>query len=199
MADTPAEATTTGRSPAEDAAISPGQSNEHGTHSHTPRPARGYSWPPFEPENRAAVKSGVNSPPIRAEKAEEIEPGFREWLVRTATWATGDEFELQRINYLNFKAAVELSGARVFRALAGKGTISNREIETYLSALRGELEALRELGLTVKTKAEMAHTVASTEATLTDLREQGRQTKGRQAALAEGEPFDGGGDDDAAA
>ncbi len=43
-----------------------------GTPSGGPRPARGYSWPPFEKGNTAAVKHGAKSPRLVAEKAEAI-------------------------------------------------------------------------------------------------------------------------------
>jgi hypothetical protein len=159
-------------------------------------PARGYSWPPFEPGNTAAVKTGGRSPRIRAAKADELEPGFCDWLAGNAPWATAAALELQRVNYLWSKAAVELYAPTVVKVLAGEATMSTRDIETFLSALRNEREALRDLGLTVLTKAQLAQTVASTEATLADLAAQGRQTSGYQANAidAEPEPDEAGGE-----
>jgi hypothetical protein len=115
-------------------------------------------------------------------------------LAEHAPWAAADEFAPQRLNYLRSLAVVELLTESVMQTAATKGaaSIPLRRIETLLASLRGERDALAQLGLTAKTKAQMALTVASTEATLADLAAAGQSTSGfreqeivREGALTE--------------
>jgi len=82
------------------------------------------------------------------------------------------------LNYLRSLAVVELLTESVVQTTAtvSAASVPLRRIETLLASLRGEREALGQLGLTVRTKATMALTVASTEATLLDLESAGLRT-----------------------
>ena len=70
----------------------------------------------------------------------------------------------------------------------GQRRCRTRRFETLLSALRGELVALGQLGLTPPTKAQLAQTVVSTEANLSDLIAEGaairKAAEARHAAQA---------------
>jgi hypothetical protein len=146
--------------------------------------------PDFQPENTAAVKSGAFSPRLVNANAADLEPEFSEWLVDHAPWAAADEFELTRTNYLRTRAVVELLYADITETAARLGTakVPTRRFETLLSALRGELVALGQLGLTPPTKAQLAQTVVSTEHTLGGLMAEGRTIRkaaeARHAAIA---------------
>jgi hypothetical protein len=154
------------------------------THRDVWKPNPNPKAPDFAEGNMAAVKSGAFSPRLVNAKAADLEPEFSEWLVDRAPWAAADEFELTRTNYLRTRAVVELLYADIIETAARLGTakVPTRRFETLLSALRGELVALGQLGLTPPTKAQLAQTVVSTEHTLGDLMAQGRQI--RKAAEA---------------
>jgi hypothetical protein len=138
-------------------------------------------WPsghdPFEPGNDVARKHGAFSPRTVAAKCDELAPGFDAFLAERAPWAAGDEFAPMRLNYLRSLAVVELLTASVVETAAAKGagSVPLRRFETLLASLRGEREALAQLGLTARTKAAMALDVASTEHTLQDLMAEGRR------------------------
>jgi hypothetical protein len=65
--------------------------------------------------------------------------------------------------------------------------MTTRDLEVFLSALRNQREALGELGLTVRTKAELGQTVASTEKTLVDLTAEGRAIRQARNDLGPGD------------
>ncbi len=102
----------------------------------------------------------------------------------TRQWAASDEFEPLRVLYLRSLAVVELLADDVLTTVAANGvsSVPTRRFETLLSALRNERDTLSELGLTPTTRAAMAQTVASTEATLHDLAARGRQINERRDA-----------------
>jgi hypothetical protein len=52
-------------------------------------PRRGYSWPPFEPGNLAALKHGARSPRILAPIAEQLGAG----LAQVAPWTSAASFQ----------------------------------------------------------------------------------------------------------
>jgi hypothetical protein len=179
-----------GRSSADDATNSlvtaPSQEAES-------RDARGYSWPPFEAGNTAGLVHGAHSARTIAAKAAELEPAFRVWLAEHAKWASAPEFGPVRVNYLRSAAVVELLETDIVATVTEHGTakVPTRRFETLLSALRNERDALTAMGLTPPTRAQMAATVASTEATLADLRADGEATAGcarfGELALIEGQ------------
>jgi hypothetical protein len=143
--------------------------------------------PDFEPGNVVALKDGLHSPPVRAAMAAELEPEFNEWLSAVAPYATGPAFELMRQNGIWSTAIVELCGRKLVKALDGGPEMTTRDLEVFLSALRNQREALGELGLTVRTKAELGQTVASTEKTLVDLTAEGRAIRQARNDLGPGD------------
>ncbi len=120
-------------------------------------PARGYTntHPPFEPGNAIALKHGAHSPRVVAAKVDELEPAVARWISDRAPWASAPEFELARQNYVRHLAVVSLLYDDVTETAARQGPakVPTRRFETLLTALRGELAALGQLGLTPPTKA----------------------------------------------
>jgi hypothetical protein len=153
----------------------------------------GERHPDFERGNRYSEKSGAWSPRRVQEKCDALAPGFLEFLAEHAPWAAADEFAPQRLSYLRSLAVVELLTKSVVETAASEGVsaVPLRRYETLLASLRGEREALAQLGLTVRTKAQMAFTVASTEATLADLADAGRRTRGYLAAIEDEDEQEG--------
>ena len=150
------------------------------------RPPRGYSWPTATPGNAIALKHGAYSERAIAAKCEQLEPGFESWAEENAPWVAAPEFAPQRLNLLRSQAIAHLLFDDIMATTAthGASKVPTRRLETALSALRGEREALALMGLTVRTKAELKQTVASTEHTLSDLMAQGRAIRAARTDLA---------------
>ena len=157
-------------------------------------------WPSgherFAPRNIVALKHGAFSDRAIAAKCDTLAPGFADWLAEHAPWAAADEFAPQRLNYLRSLSVVELLTESVVQTAATKGAASVplRRFETLLASLRGERDALAQLGLTARTKAQMALTVASTGATLADLAARGAETSGFARQANQRGPASTGGD-----
>lgn len=159
----------------------------------TCRPGHPARHPDFEPGNAVALRHGAYSDRVVGEKIAELAPGFRGWLVEHAPWAAGEPFAPLVLNYLRSTAVLELLLSSVVETAQTQGAakVPTRRYETALSALRGQREALRDMGLTPGTKAELAATVATTESTLVDLAERGAALNAeRQAALDAAEADD---------
>ena len=93
----------------------------------------------------------------------------------------------------NLVAQRAVAWVALARALNGAAT--SRDIETANAALRGEREALRELGLTVPSWTGVLATEADTAASLHRLAERGAEiNRRRDLALLEGD--DDGSDED---
>ena len=148
------------------------------------RPARGYSWPPFEPGHTLSLVHGADSPRTVTAKAAELEPAFTTWLTEYAPWVSSPEFGPVRVNYLRSAAVVELLEADIVATVTEHGTakVPTRRFETLLSALRNERDALTAMGLTPPTRVQMAATVAGTENTLADLAARGAEINRRRDA-----------------
>jgi hypothetical protein len=104
-------------------------------------PARGYSWPPFEEENTAAVTHSAYALLLLRPRAEELACGLRE--------AMGDIYE-QRFEPAVAGAA--MIGARLERATAALDDAKPNELARLESDARGWMRqwfnALAALGLT---------------------------------------------------
>ena len=73
------------------------------------REVRGYSWPPFEAGNRAALKHGAFSQQLREEATKEISP----LILEAAPWLDRPEYALTIDRYLRTEAAALVT----FRAI----------------------------------------------------------------------------------
>jgi len=151
-------------------------------------PARGYSWAPFEPGHTLSLRHGARSPRTVQAKVDELEPTFAAWLDEHAPWAAAPVFELSRINTLRNRAIVDLLVTSIFETAEAKGAdaVPLKRFEMCLSALRSEREALRDLGLTPQTSAQLASTVTDTEASLARLTATGAAIMERRPAQQDG-------------
>jgi hypothetical protein len=148
--------------------------------------------PDFEPGNDAALKHGAFSELMIGARAELVHAS----LLEVAPWCAEDRYLPSVHRYLRATARETLA----HDALMASEKLSPRLLEAATASARLAWSMGDALGLTPAGHARLKLLVAGAteaEANLRDMAQQGRQTRGRQAALAEGEPFDGG-DDDAA-
>ena len=143
------------------------------------RPARGYSWPPFEPGNLKALRHGGNSPRLIAEKAREVHAA----LLDVAPYLAEPKFLPAVERYLNAAAREALLHDHVSRLSAeqGAGAVPARVWEQVTSAARLAARLGTDLGLDPIGHARiraLSVTAEASEATLADLAEQGRGTAG---------------------
>jgi hypothetical protein len=175
---------------AEDGQIAPEKSRSEAGHKTQGQEARGYKWADATPGNVLALKHGAYSERAIAERAQLVHAS----LLEVAPWCAEDRYLPSVNRYLQATARETLA----HDALMAGGKLSPRLLETATAAARLAWSMGDALGLTPAGHARLKLLVAGAteaEASLRDMAQQGRQTRGRQAALAEGEPFDGGGDD----
>jgi hypothetical protein len=106
--------------------------------------ARGYSWPPFEPGNTAALKHGAHS----ARKVAPLADALRESLAASAPWTTAPAFAAAVESWSWAEAQCHLLRAWIDEhgILTAEG--EPRPAATELRLLEGRAQKLRaELGL----------------------------------------------------
>ena len=81
------------------------------------RAVRGYSWPPFEKGNQAALKHGAYSEQLASEKVAEISLQF----LQAAPWLDSPEYRPAVARYLRAEAVSVLSFAAIERIAAAEG------------------------------------------------------------------------------
>jgi hypothetical protein len=159
------------------------------------RPARDYSWPPFEEGNTKGLVHGANHARTIAARAELVRPRLYEvcpWLHETMDVIAVDRFLRAEARALILhEYIIQVTEAK------GAGKVPSRLWEQATATDNLAAKLGNTLGLDPTGRARLQQTVVSTEATLADLAEQGRQTSGYRA-LVEGEPVHDGSDDDAA-
>jgi hypothetical protein len=144
-------------------------------------PARGYSRPPFEDGNQAALSHGTYSPRAISERAVEVHAE----LLKFAPWLDRAEFMPSVRRYLEATAREQLA----HRAIMASDSPSPRLLEAATSAARLAWRIGDELGLTPRGHMELRLLLAGTtsaEASLADLAAQGRA-----AMAARGDVVDG--------
>jgi hypothetical protein len=125
-------------------------------------PARGYSWPPFEPGNRAALKTGLYANVLAASEREEVQTIAD--AVRALSPLDGEAQE----------PLVQLVAAQIWRQRVAVAYIDEAGIEMVarsssllrdLATLeRGLLAGLRALALTPQAAADLGLTWARASA-----------------------------------
>lgn len=88
-----------------------------GTPSGGPRPARGYSWPPFEKGNVAALKHGAKSPRLVAEKAQAV----RALLLEKYPYLADDAFTEALERYCRVEARALMLNAYITEKVEAEG------------------------------------------------------------------------------
>lgn len=142
------------------------------------RPARGYSWPPFEPGNKAALRHGAYSPSVIEAKAAE----FRERLFDVCPWIDPDRDVVAVARFLRAEARALMLHQLILDISAERGAekVPVRTWEQAAAADRLAAQLGNVLGLDPTGRARLQQTVASTEATLADLKDQGRAIVARR-------------------
>lgn len=146
--------------------------------AHKPRPARGYSWPPFEAGNLAAVRHGASSERLVAETMSEIEAHVLPRILSLMPWLSDPAFEPD-VRLLMRDMAVErrLSDYVLSQPI---DKISSRSIEMRNQASRNLRQHLHELGLSPKGYAALRELLATTEhaeLSVETLRERARRAR----------------------
>ena len=145
-------------------------------------PARGYSWPAFQPGHRLSVKAGAYSPSIVAERAAEVHAH----LLTVAPYLDVDVFLPQVDRYLRAAAIESLLDEYV--VAKGIESCAPRMIEQLHTARRLARDMAIELGLSPRGRAELATLLAGAsraEQSLADLRAEGaRILRGAERRLA---------------
>ncbi len=140
------------------------------------RPARGYSWPDATPGNTIALKHGANSPRAIAARAELIRPRLFEvcpWLHETHDVIAVDRF-------LRAESRALILHSYIAGICDGPGA-AKVPVKVWEQATAADNLAARlgnTLGLDPTGRARLQQTVASTEASLADLRADGAATAG---------------------
>jgi hypothetical protein len=131
---------------------------------------RGYSWPPFEAGNTAALVHGSYSERAIAERAVEVHAE----LLRHCPYLDEDRYMPSVRRYLEAAAREHLAHEAL---VSGKGKLSSRLLEAATSASRLAWRMGDELGLTPRGHLELRALLAGTtsaEASLADLAAEGR-------------------------
>lgn len=135
-------------------------------------PARGYSWPPFEPGNQVAVGNtaalvhGAYSPRKVGERAELVR---QELLTLSPSLADDPESASPLALYCRAVAREELAHEAIEHAAAASSPISPRLLEAASAAARVAKELGDALGIGPRAAAELRQIRASTALTMSVL------------------------------
>jgi len=147
------------------------------------RPARGYSWPPFEKGHTASLVHGAYSERAIAERAEQV----HERLLEVAPWVDQDHFAPSVHRYVQATAREQLAHEH----LMASDKLSPRLLEAATAAARLAWSMGDALGLTPAGHAKLKMLVAGgehAEASLADLRDEGREILARRFAQRAAQP-----------
>jgi hypothetical protein len=125
------------------------------------RPARGYSWPPFEVGNFVPVRHGRRSPRI----TDSLSSAVADALVKTEPWLA-DKRHALALSVLAGNEAIRLLLLYRIECLVLEGNddeLKSRLIEDALSAGRAVLKTASELGMTPTGRARLAAISTSVE------------------------------------
>lgn len=106
-----------------------------------PTPARGYTWPPFEPGNTLSLRHGAFSPQAIAAKAEQV----HNELVLQAPWLAEEKYAPALKRYLDATAREALAHNAL---MASPNRVSPRLVEAATAAARLAWQMGDALGLT---------------------------------------------------
>lgn len=131
----------------------------------TPKPARGYSWPPLQPGHTLTVTHGATSARLVAARADEVEPV----LCECAPWLA--EFPLALRNVAQVVARSRMLGDYIEAVVVekGAGAVGSRLWESATAASRLEDQLLEQNGLTPLGRIKVTQAQADAARTQTDL------------------------------
>lgn len=167
----------------------PGQSQiqqQDNSQSDALRPARGYSWLPFEPGNSIALIHGTYSDRALAERAELV----HEELLATCPWLNEDRYAPSVQRYLDSAAREALAHQALMHLKPGaKGFTRLLEVATAASRLSWFMADA--LGLTPAGHSKLKMLTAGgefAEQSLADLAREGRAIRERRQAAIDAQP-----------
>ena len=147
-------------------------------------PARGYSWPPFEDENTAALVHGARSPRV----VDAVATVLAESVVAEAPWLEAEIFQPAIWRYARAEARARLLSNYILQvAEEHPEKVGSRLWESANGADNTASKMAEALGLTPLSRARLAAIVTSTEATtagIADLAERGKAIRARRALEA---------------
>ncbi|HLM96762.1 MAG TPA: hypothetical protein VK283_10635 [Acidimicrobiales bacterium] len=154
------------------------------------RPARGYSWPPFEAGHTKSLVHGADSERAIEARAAELRPKLFElcpWLEEHDVIAVARFLRVETRSLILDAYMAEI----IDQAGPGKVPIRMWEQANATDRLAGDLGS--KLGLDTAGRAQLRQTVASTTATLEDIAQDGRRARQRRAGVIDAEalPDDG--------
>jgi hypothetical protein len=184
----PSEGTTPGRSPAEVTAIGAGQSDEHGTNSHTPKD----EWKPnpnqrkpFEPGHTLSLVHGADSERALEARAAELRPRLFElcpWLEQVDVIAVARFLRVEARSLILDAYMADL----IDQGGPGRVPIRMWEQANATDRLAGDLGT--KLGLDSTGRAQLRQSVASTAETLASVMEAGRAARLSRTDLVDVDP-----------
>jgi len=123
------------------------------------RPARGYSWPPFEKGNRAHLVHGAESERVIAETMSQMLPG----TIERAPWLGDPLYRDERERYLRNAAKEKLLGEYILRTAEEQGIehVPARCLEQHTASSRLATQQAEGLGMTPKGYVEIHFRLAS--------------------------------------
>lgn len=150
------------------------------------RPARGYSWPPFEPGHTHSLVHGASSERMIEARAAEV----RVQLFELAPWLQQDAFVPAVARYLRAEARELLIHEHIAKVAAekGAGAVPQRLWEAATACANASMRTSALLGLDPTSYAHLRATTgnaAAAEMSLASLIEEGRQTAAGRAIEAE--------------
>jgi hypothetical protein len=125
----------------------------------TRKPARGYSWPPFEKGNMAHLTHGARSERVVVETMSSMLPG----VIERAPWLADPIYADERERYLRNAAKERLLGDYILTVSETKGIehVASRTLEQHTAASRLATQQAEGLGLTPKGFVSIHSTIAS--------------------------------------
>ena len=156
----------------------------------TPRPARGYSWPPFEKGNTKALVHGAHSERVIAAQAEVVRQEIIDTAGDEAPWIMAPVNDNALLRYCRAEARARVLSEHVLKVSAeeGAGKVPQRLWESAVASDRAASQMAEELGITPLARAKLAQTISSAERNqegLVDLQERGKAIRERRLQAAE--------------
>jgi hypothetical protein len=146
-----------------------GTAGDPGERLHSQGPARGYSWPPFQPGHRLSVKHGSYAPLLLGERVAELAPHL-EALVPAMSPSDRPAVELLALTLARLER-----GERAVEEAEQRGDIEGagpreRDVRAWIGL---GVKLLSALGMTPTARARLGLDVAlARRATITDLHAQ---------------------------
>ncbi|MDA8072338.1 MAG: hypothetical protein M0Z82_12275 [Actinomycetota bacterium] len=147
------------------------------------RPARGYSWPPFEEGNLVSVTHGAGSERVVAERAKRVHAE----ILEVAPWLSEAHFAPAVARYLAAAAREALLDQHIRQVAEekGAGAVPSRQWEQVTAAARLAARLGSDLGLDPIGHARLKAVASTAELsvrTLAELSAEGRQLRERAEA-----------------